>query len=341
MQKKLQPGLLLGPDGNLNEAGYATSLVKEYNPENIRTSKMRIKEWDYYYIGNSEYGLALTIADNYYMGLGSISFLDFKNKEYITKSVMTFMPKGRTNLPRTSKIGDVHFQNKNIKLEFLNDGQTRKLVGYMKNFRKDEDLVFDVILDDEPRDSMVIATPFHKPKHFYYNQKINCLRAKGKFTIGDEAYQFVPDSSFGVLDWGRGVWTYKNTWYWSSLSSTLDGVRIGFNLGYGFGNTASATENMVFYDGVSYKLEDVTFEIPQDSKGHYEYLKPWKIVSNDGRLNLTFEPILDRYDNANVLIISSNQHQVFGKFSGTLPFEDKTLEIKDLVGFAERVVNRW
>ena len=47
-----------------------------------------------------------------------------------------------------------------------------------------------MLLSDEPEDSMVIATPFHKSKHFYYNQKINCLRAEGKFTIGQQEYLF-------------------------------------------------------------------------------------------------------------------------------------------------------
>ena len=44
------------------------------------------------------------------------------------------------------------------------------------------------------------------------------------------------------MDWGRGVWTYHNTWYWSSASGELDGVPFGWNLGYGFGDTAAATE---------------------------------------------------------------------------------------------------
>lgn len=341
MQKKLQPGLLLGSDGNLLEAGYATELVKEYNPENVRTFRMRIKEWDYYYIGNNDFGLALTIADNYYHGLGSVSFLDFKNKDFVTKSVLTILPKGKTNLPRTSKIGDVHFLKKNLRLNFLNDGKNRRLIGQMQDFKNGEDIQFDVTLTDEPQDSMVIATPFHKPRHFYYNQKINCMRVEGSFRIGKEEYRFTPDTSFAVLDWGRGVWTYKNTWYWSSLSSAVNGVRVGFNLGYGFGDTSAASENMVFYDGKAFKLEDVIFEIPRDEKGRYEYLKPWKIISSDGRLNLDFEPILDRHDHINALVIASNQHQVFGKFSGTLPFGEETIEIRDLVGFAERVENRW
>ena len=84
---------------------------------------------------------------------------------------------------------------------------------------------------------MVICTPFNKPGHFYYNQKINCMRASGAVRIGEEEYRFEPDSSFGVLDWGRGVWTYHNTWYWGSASGLVDGVDFGFNIGYGFGDT--------------------------------------------------------------------------------------------------------
>ena len=71
-------GPLLNEDGNLAEPGYAFSLVKNYSRKDIKTSKWRIKEWDYYYFGNNEYGVALTIDDNGYMSLSSISFLDFK-----------------------------------------------------------------------------------------------------------------------------------------------------------------------------------------------------------------------------------------------------------------------
>ena len=80
----LSDGELLSSDGNLNEAGYAFSLIKKYNKENIKVSKLKIKEWDYYYIGDKEYGIALTIDDNGYMGLVSFSILDFKNDHKLT-----------------------------------------------------------------------------------------------------------------------------------------------------------------------------------------------------------------------------------------------------------------
>ena len=59
--------------------------------------------------------------------------------------------------------------------------------------------------------------------------------------MGEENINFDSKDTFAILDWGRGVWTYKNTWYWSSATGEIDGVPFGFNLGYGFGDTSKAT----------------------------------------------------------------------------------------------------
>ena len=102
----------------------------------------------------------------------------------------------------------------------------------------------------EDMDSMVIATPFPGNRHaFYYNQKVNCMPAEGSMEFGDTTLSFKPSDSFGVLDWGRGVWTYSNTWYWGSHRDGVNGEFFGFNIGYGFGDTSAATENMIFYKG--------------------------------------------------------------------------------------------
>lgn len=136
---------------------------------------------------------------------------------------------------------------------------------------------FDITLTDAPRDSMVIVTPFAKDeKAFYYNQKINCLRAEGRALFAGREYLFSPATSFAVLDWGRGVWTYENTWYWGSASGIAQGRRVGFNVGYGFGDTSAASENMVFVDGVAHKLSQVTFNIPMKN-GQEDYLSPGRL----------------------------------------------------------------
>ena len=103
MQHQLSKGPLLDNKGNLNETGYSFYLDKVYDRKAIKKLKGRIKEWDYYYIGDEEYGIALTIDDNSYMGLVSVSVLDYKNKTDVTKSYMFWLPFGEVGFRSSSK----------------------------------------------------------------------------------------------------------------------------------------------------------------------------------------------------------------------------------------------
>ena len=334
---------LLDEKGCLTEAGFAKSLILDYDRSAIKAPKMRIKEWDYYYIGNDQYGVALTIADNSYMGLDSITLLDFTKPWEHTASPMEFFTGGKIGFPSSSASGDVIHSGKNHFISFEKRDNNRLLKFYMDNFYDKSPINGEILLTETGTDSMVIATPFAgKPKHFYYNQKINCQRAEGNVSFMGKEYTFSPDNSFGVLDWGRGVWTYKNTWYWGSCSGTVDDVPFGFNIGYGFGDTSAASENMLFYNGNAHKLDQVKFNIPMDSDGNEDYLKPWTFTSSDGRFEMDFLPIIDRKSDTNVGLIRSNQHQVFGRFTGKVILDDKrVIECKDLLGFAEKVYNKW
>ncbi len=343
MQQKLKPGALLDASGVLKEAGYATRLVKTYDRTAIRGGALRIKEWDYYLIHSEQFALALTVADNGYMGMDSISFL-WLGEEPWEKTVSKIVPftLGKRKLPPSSKEGDIRVKGKGYEITFLNDGKERRLFGFMENFMEDKPIRFDLTLRDEPRDSMVILTPYKEnEKAFYYNQKINCMRAEGRVEAAGQEYLFTPAHSFGVLDWGRGVWTYKNTWYWGSASGLVEGVPFGFNIGYGFGDTSAATENMLFFDGKAHKLEHVTFHIPE-KEGQCDFIAPWTFSSSDGRFEMDFVPIIDRAALIDLKLLCSDQHQVFGRFSGKAILDDGTeIRIRNFLGFAEKVFNKW
>lgn len=332
---------LLDEKGNVAEPGYAKSLLPIYRKADIKASGYRIKEWDYYYVGNDHYGVALTVADNGYMGLDSVTFFNFDEKWEKTASFMEFFTFGKKNLPESSAKGNIRIVNKKYILEFTHKEDYRILDFKVENFDQGLPLIGRLILTSEPKESMVIATPFDKPEHFYFNQKINCMRAEGTVTLAKKPYVFTKDTSFGVLDWGRGVWTYKNTWYWGSASGLVNGRSFGFNIGYGFGNTSAATENMLIHNGKAHKLSQVTFNIPMKD-GTEDYLSPWTFTSDDGRFEMDFQPILDRHSNTSLLVLSSNQHQVFGRFTGKAILDDGTvIEVKDFMGFAEKVSNTW
>lgn len=342
MQHLLSKGPLLDKTGALTEAGYATSLVKTYDRKSIRGGALRIKEWDYYLIHNGRYGVALTIADNAYMGLLSVSFLDFEAGTEKTVSPMFWLPLGSTRFPASSEKGDVKKSIKGASGSFTLENGARRLVFHLDKFDGDAAFDCDILLTDIPRDSMVIATPFAQKKTaFYYNQKIIAMRAAGSFTIGNTTRSFDPADSFGMLDWGRGVWTYHNTWFWGAGQGVVAGHVVGFNLGYGFGDVSAASENMLFVDGISHKIERVTFHIPEEN-GRDAFLSPWAFSSSDGRFEAAFTPILDRAAYTSVGPLLSNQHQVFGYMDGTMTLDDgSTITLSHFLCFAEKVENKW
>ena len=127
------------------------------------------------------------------------------------------------------------------------------------------------------------------------------------------------------------------------------------NIGYGLCDTFEATENMFFYDRIANKLDKVTFNIPLKnnstlnnkkniSKLHqqHNFLEPWTFTSNDGRLEMDFIPILYRNACTDFKILISDQHQVFGDYSGKVLLNDSTeIKFNNLLGFAEKVHNKW
>ena len=342
MQHLLSKGPLLDPSGTLSEAGYATALVKTYDRNAIRGGKSRIKEWDYYLIHNGKYAVALTIADNSYMGMLSASFLDFENRTEKTVSPMFWLPFGKTGFPASSDSGDIVKSIPGASGSFTLENGARRLRFHLDKFDGDSAFDCDILLTDAPKDTMVIATPFAEKKTaFYYNQKIIAMRAAGSFTIGGVTRAFDPAESFGLLDWGRGVWTYDNTWYWGAGQGVVEGHVIGFNIGYGFGDVSAASENMVFLDGVAHKLERLTFNIPQ-TNGKEDYLSPWTFSSSDGRFETSFTPILDRAACTAVGPLLSDQHQVFGYMDGKLVLDDGSkISLNHFLCFAEKVHNKW
>lgn len=328
---------LLDEQGRVKTPGYATSLVLEYSRDQVKAKHSRVKEWDYYFFGNEHFGVALTIADNSYMGLVGATFFDFDLKQkYDFKHIIPFT-NGKLKMPTDSMKGDIVYESKKISFKALIKENKRELLVKIPKFHKGKAFEFSAIIDYMNKDSLVIITPYKDDeKAFYYNQKINNLVANGQVKFGDVVHKI--ENEQGVLDWGRGVWTRDNTWYWSSMSTVLpNGEPLGFNLGYGFGDTSAASENMVFYKGKSYKLNDVDFGVPPTS-----FTDEWHFTSSDGAIDLIFTPVYDNCTLINLLVIKQDAHQVFGHFSGAIRLnKEEVVTFNKAFGFAEKVRNVW
>lgn len=277
--------------------------------------------------------LQFTIGHASYAGMAGIMFFDYKKQEMIAeKGTILALPFGSLHMPEDTESDHVlSYQKKFDVMRFEVSGDQRHL------YCKWEDFEADIMLTRQNANSIAINIPFDEsPKEFYYNQKINCMIAEGTVKYGGKVFNFSQEDSFGLLDWGRGVWPFHNEWYWSNGTGYIDGEIFGFNLGCGFGNTKYATENILFYGDTVHKLEEVQFDLGAN------YYDPWHIHDKDGRLDLTLTPVYDRTTKTKLLWIDNTCHQMFGEFKGTAVLDNGTeLKIDQLISFAEHAVNNW
>lgn len=96
---------LLDEQGELTQPGWARRLLPVYDRSRVRGGPLRLKERDCYLVMNRQCALAITISDNRYMGMDSISLIDLWEGWQVTRSPMRLMPLGGTGLPQSSLRG--------------------------------------------------------------------------------------------------------------------------------------------------------------------------------------------------------------------------------------------
>jgi hypothetical protein len=343
-QEITAPSPLLDPDGRLTCAGWAREPLFDCNLEAARfypapfrfLQRFRVKRWDYYGITTPDRFFSVTLADLGYAGQAFVYTLDFITGRY-HEETLTILPGGGIRLPRNSTAGDSRYDNGKVRLAFRVTPEGRHLSVGWPDF-DGQPLAAEIDLRLAPEhESTVVVIPIRGGR-FYYNRKVNCIPAEGWLRIGDARTEIRPETCLGNLDWGRGVWEYRSFWVWASASGFLpDGRTGGLNLGFGFGDTSAATENTLILAGRVHKLGQVDFTYdPAD------FMRPWRMVSPDGRLDLELVPFLERVAKTNLLLITSEVHQMFGRYRGSIKADDgETIAIDGLIGFAEEHHARW
>lgn len=329
---QLQP--LLDRQGNLAVSGYARHMNFVYDKKSAKPS-IKLKEWDFYQIHfDSRYVLQLTLGHVSYAMQISATILDLATGEKRSVSKLAAVrPSFKRKMPTNPEIAHtLQYFSKNVHVQFEVTDKYRRL-SFTATDGQGVKAEINLMLSNvnKAKEKMVIATPFFKPNQWYLNYKENCFVCNGYCRIEDARYD-VKDG-FGVLDWGRGIWPYTHSWIWGNGGTVVSGKQFGFNIGWGFGNTESATENMFFYDNKAYKLGAVEEIRVGDN---YRY------IDNDKKFVFDVEPIYDNFTKTRMLWVNNKCHQVFGKWRGYVLLDDGTkVEIPPFVAFCEHADNRW
>ncbi len=151
---------LLKEDGSLREPGWSKRLVQKYDRRQIKAPKFRIKEWDYYLVLNEDFAGAFTISDDGYIGLQSVSLLNFKEGWEHTETILNAFPMGKFELPPTSERGDTVYRDKRLHMEYTVEEGKRRIRCKFDKFYQGKTFRSDITLDQPEMDTMVIATPW-------------------------------------------------------------------------------------------------------------------------------------------------------------------------------------
>lgn len=334
MQNLINTKVNLLKDGKLNVSGYATEMNFVYNKKGQKLPALALKEWDFYQVVCGRKVLQLTIGHISYLSQVSAYIIDLDTgKRAAVSKILLGSRKIKKQLslnPESPSLTQYFSQKLKIQFE-VTDKKRRLTLSQMDNYgvRAEIDVTLTNVAAE--KDKMVIATPFDKPKQWYLNYKENCFTANGYARIGNMEMEIVDGN--GVIDWGRGVWPRKHEWIWGNGSTKVNGKHFGFNIGWGFGNTENATENMFFYDNKAYKLAEVK-EVRIGDKLRY--------VDSDKKFVFDVQPIYDNFTQTKAVIVNNSCHQNWGLWSGYVILDDGTkVEVPPFVAFCEHAVNNW
>jgi len=308
-----------------------------YNRDAIPAQRLnRVKEWEHYTVMSPSFTVGITIAQLGSLTLGSVEVIDYTENKRQDAMFLGPPSKDRSLLPATPYGNTDYRSNENFVSFKFEDRRRRLAFNLLKTPRTPAFAGQLELIDDPASDSIAIARPLDEPGQFFYENKVFGMLAKGNVQVDDKTYSLPDGESFAIFDWGKGIWPGKSQWFWGQAAGKVGGQLVAINLGHGYGDDSRGTANAILVDGRLHKLGDVTCEFDPNDR-----MKTWTFTSDDGRLSLTFHPTYHQHARQEALIAATELHKIHGHYSGTLVLDGKPLEVKQLLGFAEHMNQRW
>lgn len=329
----MEPVDLCRPGGMLNPEAVGWSRLPLHNC-NLSGSPLRKKRWNYWCITTDSFLFSVTLSHIDYLGLAFMYFLDFATNSFHELTVTRLFGRGCSLGPLVSD--DAIFNDRKLNLAFKTSGSDTGIRVDCPNFGGQE-LTADLLVTALPgHQTLNVVIPWSE-RRFQFTSKQNTLRVEGIVSIGGKQYSAA--DGFACLDFGRGKWPFAGFWNWAAASGVSGEHLIGLNFGAGWTDGTGMDENGICIDGVLSKIsEDLIFDYQAG-----DFMQPWQIrTALSDRVEVRFEPFFERVAKTEAVVLSSEVHQMIGRFSGRVKDDaGKTYDFSDLVGWAEEHRARW
>lgn len=329
------PGPVLGADGLPATQGWRPREALTFDAAPVKTPG-HLRRWDYWAIMDGENVIEFTLADIGWARFCSVGTMNFRTGEARMGFTAPLHRDADVHQLSATSHGDSVCKMGGDVITYQTLADRRVLTVDIKGGLISPAVKGQLVLHEmRGNEYLSLIMPFAEHGgSFFYENKIPGLPAEGTVSFDGHPVTFTTASAFAVMDWGRGVWPMRTHWYWGGGAGYVDGVPVGFNLGYGFGVTSAATENVVVVGGKAHKFARIDWTVKQDA--------PWTFVSDDGRFNLTFRPVRHQIVGVDVLFKAGSLDKAYGEFAGTITLEDgRVLTVDKFFGWAEEVMIKW
>jgi hypothetical protein len=327
---------LCRPDGRLDRAAVGWTRTPLHRP-NLPTGTVggwslgwgRNKRWEYWGLVTPTHVVGLTISSLDYVGVEALYVLDRATGAETVEETTVPLAMG-VELTARSGSGRSRFASGSLSLSFEETEEGTRLVASAA------DVALDVLAERPAgHESMGVVVPW-SDRRFQYTVKDVARPLSGSLRVGGVGHPVPAGESWAVLDHGRGRWPYSMTWNWAAGSGRVDGRVRGIQLGGRWTAGTGSTENALLDGTRLHKLHD---EVSWDYD-RTDWLRPWRMHGE--RCDVGFTPFHERKARTNLLVVASETHQCFGRFSGWATTDDgRRLSLDGLTGWAEEARNRW
>lgn len=315
------------PDGRLNP------LAVGWTRHPLHTSTLRgwgrRKRWEHWGLVTPRLIVGLTLSSLDYVGAHSIYVLDRRtDSEAVWRSLEPLARSVR--LPDRSGVGVARARSGGLALEFAASAAGTRLRARAPGIRVEAE-----VASPAGHESLGVVVPW-SARRFQYTVKDVGRPVTGTVTLGGQEHRFGRDGSFAVLDHGRGRWPYAIAWNWAAGYGEVAGRRVGLQLGGRWTDGTGTTENGLFLDGRLHRIES-DLEWVYDRA---DWMAPWRI--RGPRVEVMFAPFHERAERTNAVLVASEVHQCFGRFTGwVLDRASHRVQVDGALGWAEEARWRW
>jgi hypothetical protein len=329
------PVALCGADGLLNRSGIAWSRHPLHRC-NLPASLARKKKWNYWAVTSGDVLFSVTIADIDRVQVGGAYLFDRRTLRHIDKGIAR--APGTIVMPETVA-GDIELEHAAMRVSLTDEGAGTRIRVAADDFGG-ASLEADILVERPAgHETLNVVIPWSDVQ-FQFTSKQNTLPATGSVRMGDERWEFSAPSSYGCLDYGRGVWPEHTVWNWGAASGVQNGRVVGLNLGGQWTDGTGMTENGLCIDGRLTKIsEDLIFEYDTAAR-----MQPWRVrTAATDRIDLVFKPEFERVSESGRRdSYYTSAHQMFGCYTGRItPDEVGPIEVRDFFGWIEDHDARW